>query len=282
MSEPRPNDHPCYVGEHGKFVKVHLPVGGSCNIHCRFCESGLEHDGMRADYPGRTVRTVTGDDAKTILERVKEHCGRVDVVGIAGPGDPLANWEAVKEIFDVAVEVVPEAKRCLSTNGVWLPDLIDEVTEIVNSITITVNALDPETAAEIYDRALTPEGEVLTGKEAAEWIVDRQEEAIDALKRERYVLKKVNFVLIPGVNEEEVERVAKRAADARFHVMNVIPLIPGGDMKDHRPPTCRELSKARDRADKYITVMRKCMQCRADVIHCHGKPRLIWELLEEA
>ncbi len=278
---PSPEEHPCYTGQHGKFVKMHLPVGGKCNIHCRFCESGLEHEGLRADYPGRTMKVITPEDASKILKRVKEECGRIDVVGIAGPGDPLANWDEVRAVFDVVADEAPEAKRCMSTNGVWLPEMLDDVLEVVHSITITVNALDPDVAALIYDRAVTLDGDLMEGEEAARWITERHEDCFDALSDVRYVLKKVNFVLVPEVNEGEVEKVAKRAAEAGFHAMNVIPLIPGGDMKDHRPPTCDEIAEARDRAERYLPVMRRCMQCRADVVHCHGHPRLIWELLEK-
>ncbi len=274
-------DHPCYTGEHAKFVKLHLPIGGRCNIHCRFCESGLEHEGQTADYPGRTVRTLSPEEVERLLRNARRECGRIDVVGIAGPGDPLANWDETRTALEIAAETAPEAKRCLSTNGVWLEQYLPELRRLVHAITITVNTLDPETAERIYDRAVNEDGETLTGPEAARWIVERQERALDLLSEERYLLKKVNFVLIPEVNEDDVEEVAKRAADAGFHAMNVIPLLPGGDLRDHRPPTCRELSRARDRAERYLPVMRRCRQCRADVLHCHGRPRLIWELLEK-
>ncbi len=278
---PDPSEHPCYTGEHAKFVKLHLPIGGRCNIHCRFCESGLEHEGQTADYPGRTLRTLTPDEIERLLRNARRECGRVDVVGIAGPGDPLANWKETRTALEITAETAPEAKRCLSTNGVWLERHLPELRRLIHSLTITVNTLNPDTAAHIYDRAVTEDGEVLTGSEAARWIVERQERALDLLADEPYLLKKVNFVLIPDVNEDDVEEVAKRAADAGLHAMNVIPLRPGGELKDHRPPTCRELSRARDRAERHLLVMRRCQQCRADVLHCHGRPRLIWDLLEE-
>lgn len=73
------------------------------------------------------------------------------VVGIAGPGDPLANPKQTFETFARLAEKAPDIKLCLSTNGLNLPDYVDRIKELnIDHVTITINAIDPEIGARIY------------------------------------------------------------------------------------------------------------------------------------
>jgi len=84
---------------------------------------------------------------------------------------------------------------------------------------------------------------------------------------------KVNTVLIPGVNNAHIARLAGRLAALGVRLMNVMPLIPGGHMRDRRAPTCDELRAARDACEAYLPQFRRCEQCRADIIRMPGAPR---------
>ena len=61
-------------------------------------------------------------------------------------------------------------------------------------------------------------------------------------------------------------------------LMNIMPLIPGGQMRDLDAPSCDELRQARRACEQEIPQFRKCEQCRADVIrfprsdHNHPDP----------
>jgi nitrogen fixation protein NifB len=44
------------------------------------------------------------------------------VLGIAGPGDPLANPQRTFETFRQLAEKAPDIKLCVSTNGLMLPN----------------------------------------------------------------------------------------------------------------------------------------------------------------
>jgi len=43
---------------------------------------------------------------------------------------------------------------------------------------------------------------------------------------------KINTVLIPGVNDNHVEEIARTTAEAGASMINLIPLIPQNEMKD--------------------------------------------------
>ena len=73
----------------------------------------------------------------------------ITVVGVAGPGDSLAN-EATFEFFEKINEVKPDLIKCMSTNGLLLPKYAEKIAELgVNTVTVTVNAVDPEILKEI-------------------------------------------------------------------------------------------------------------------------------------
>ena len=47
---------------------------------------------------------------------------QMTVLGIAGPGDPLANPERTFATFRRLTEQAPDIKLCVSTNGLSLPE----------------------------------------------------------------------------------------------------------------------------------------------------------------
>ena len=84
----------------------------------------------------------------------KARCGRIinvsSVVGVAGPGDSLANEETF-EFFEKMAEKHPDLIKCMSTNGLLLPKYADRLAELgVNSVTVTINAIEPDIAVDIY------------------------------------------------------------------------------------------------------------------------------------
>ncbi len=65
-------------------------------------------------------------------------------------------------------------KLCLSTNGLMLPDAVDRPVDVgVDHVTVTINTLDPEIAAQIY-AWLWLDGERYSGREAGELLIARQ------------------------------------------------------------------------------------------------------------
>ena len=65
------------------------------------------------------------------------------VLGIAGPGDPLANPQRTFETFRMLTEQAPDIKLCVSTNGLALPDCVDELAKHnIDHVTITINCVD--------------------------------------------------------------------------------------------------------------------------------------------
>lgn len=262
--------HPCFGGNHHKNGRIHLAVAPKCNIKCGYCTR--RHDCANESRPGVTSRILTPLEA---LERVRETMASkvlgpiIKVVGIAGPGDPLANEETF-ETFRLIGEEFPDLIKCMSTNGLLLPAKIDLLHELdLHSLTVTVNALDPAVGARIYGHILY-HGKRYTGVEAARILIANQ---LEGLKRAAgYGMTiKVNTVLIPGINEDQVPLIAQRVRELGAFVMNVMPLIPQADFADIVPASPEEMEVVRNANEKIIGQFKHCRQCRADAAGLIGQ-----------
>ena len=120
----RIQEHPCFSEKacHA-FGRMHLAVAPKCNIQCNYCQR--DYDCVNESRPGVTSRIVTPEEAVALVKQVLDEHKFIKVIGIAGPGDPLAN-EQTFEALRLVKEHFPETIRCISTNGLMLPERIDE------------------------------------------------------------------------------------------------------------------------------------------------------------
>ncbi len=258
--------HPCFNEEmHDKVGRVHVPIAPKCNIACNFCTRSLNTEEKR---PGVASCVMTPEEAMKHVNEVTKD-GPITVIGVAGPGDTLAN-DATFEFFEKTVKEKPDLIKCMSTNGLLLSKYADKIADLgINSVTVTVNAVDPEIGKEIYSFVVY-EGEVYKGKKAAEILLKNQLEGIEKITK-RGVIVKVNTVLIPGLNDEHIVEVAKEVKKRGASIMNVLPLIPLNKMKDYPRPDCEMMEKVRDEVEEILPVFRACTQCRADAFGIPGK-----------
>ena len=139
--------HPCFNEKmHDKVGRAHVPVAPKCNIFCNFCTRDINNE---EDRPGVAGCIMKPDDAIAHVNDVTAD-GPISVVGVAGPGDSLANEETF-EFFEKLAKEQPDLIKCMSTNGLLLPKYADRLAELgVNSVTVTINAIDPAIAENIY------------------------------------------------------------------------------------------------------------------------------------
>ncbi|HXV20270.1 MAG TPA: radical SAM protein [Desulfuromonadales bacterium] len=266
----RQSDHPCFGGDHSKAGRMHLPVAPGCNIKCGFCER--KFDCANESRPGVTSRVLSPEEGLERVNLVLRHPqigATMKVVGIAGPGDPLANPNTFRT-FRLVKAAHPQLTLCLSTNGLLLPEKVDEILELgVHSVTVTVNALTPETGAKVYEW-VNLHGRRLQGEEGAAVLLERQLEGIRAVVAAG-LLVKINSVYIPGVNDHETLPLAVKARELGATMMNILPVIPIGRFRDVEPPSEAVMEMVRNQAELILSQARHCKQCRADAVGLIGR-----------
>lgn len=258
--------HPCYSVEvHHQFARMHLPVAPSCNIQCNYCNR--KFDCVNESRPGVTSEVLTPALAFEKYRWVKEKIQELTVVGIAGPGDALADWQYTKQTIERIKAVDDSIVFCLSTNGLLLPEYAREIIDLgINHVTVTMNALDPAIGAKIY-KFVSYKGKRYEGTEAAELLCRNQLAGIKYLT-DHNVLVKINIVMVKGINDRHIPEVVRKVKELGVFITNIMPLIPapGSAFEEFPQTSMKEINEMRNLCQLDIQQMRHCKQCRADAI----------------
>lgn len=276
--------HPCFNAQARHSTgRIHLPVAEQCNIQCMFCNRRF--DCVNESRPGVTSTILSPTQALVYLDRVLQKVASLEVVGIAGPGDPFANPEATFATLELVRERYPEKTLCLATNGLCVVEYAEALEKLhISHVTITVNAVDPAIGARIYSWVrFGPK--VYRGREGAELLFRRQGEGISRLTA-LGIRVKINTVIIPGINDTHLGEIAACTAGLGAAIQNCIPLIPveGTPFGSLLSPSAEYMHILRSQAGKYLPQMTHCAHCRADAVGLLETPPApeLDRLLEEA
>ena len=270
-------NHPCYSEEaHHHYARMHVAVAPACNIQCNYCNR--KYDCSNESRPGVVSQKLTPEQAVRKVLAVASEIPQMTVLGIAGPGDALANPAKTFATFAMLQEQAPDIKLCLSTNGLALPDMVDEIFRYnIDHVTITINMVDAAVGEKIYPWIFYQHRRI-TGREAAKILAERQLLGLEMLTR-RGVLTKINSVLIPGVNDEHLIEVNRAVKERGAFLHNIMPLISEPEhgtyfgLTGQRGPTAQELKAVQDACMGGANLMRHCRQCRADAVGLLGEDR---------
>ncbi|WP_432459278.1 MULTISPECIES: nitrogenase cofactor biosynthesis protein NifB [unclassified Agarivorans] len=261
--------HPCFSKEGHQYARMHLPVAPACNIQCNYCNR--KFDCSNETRPGVVSKLLSPAMAAKRFAKVKQHVPETRVVGIAGPGDPLANPKATIASLKAIAAVDPDVHLCISTNGLALIDHLDKLLAVgVKHLTITINCIDAAIGEKIYPWVYFKQ-QRLRGRAGAQALIDQQllglEAAINA-----GMLVKVNTVLIPGINDQHIEALAMELGRYGAFIHNIMPLISDPahgtyfGLKGQAEPNKEQLNQARTLAGQSMQQMTHCQQCRADAV----------------
>lgn len=266
--------HPCYNSGAHEYARMHIPVAPKCNISCNYCSR--KYDCPNESRPGVTSEVLTPEQALLKYKEVKNKIPNLKVLGIAGPGDALANFEETKKSIELIKEYDPEVTFCLSTNGLMLPFFADELIRLgVSHITVTINTIDPKIGAKLY-REVNYLGQKLTGEEGAAVLLQNQLSGLRYLASKGIVCK-VNIVMVKGVNDEKIPDVVKKVKECGAFITNIMQMIPAPGSKFQQMPLVSqiELNDMRKKCEADLKQMYHCKQCRADAIGTLSQDRSI-------
>lgn len=268
MSETVRSGHPCFDKlAHFRVGRIHLPVAPRCNVKCAYCQRAVSR---RINRPGVTTVILTPTQALARTKEIVSADPSIKVVGIAGPGDALAN-ESTFETLSLVHKEFPEIKKCVSTNGLLLTDRLADLKSVgITSISVTVNAVDERVGRYFYD--LVCFEDKVYREEAFSILSTRQLQGIEAAVKHGIAVK-INTVLVPELNGEHLLEVAKTVVELGATLMNIMPLKPVGSMANYAPPNCLELEFIRAKCEVIIPQFRLCQQCRADAVGVPGKQK---------
>lgn len=265
-------NHPCFSAD-AKHTnsRMHVPVAPKCNVQCNYCNRS--YDCVAESRPGVTSTVLEPWQAERYAHELIAADASLSVVGIAGPGDALANAEATLETMRLIHATHPEVALCVATNGLALPQHADALADAgVSHVTVTVNAVDPDIGKWFY--AWIRDGKnVLRGRPAAALLWERQKEGIARLVA-RGVMVKINTIIVPEINDKHVGEIAATCKALGVTIHNCMAMVPvaGAEFADVPEPTAEEMAAARALAAVHLPQMEHCARCRADAVGRIGAP----------
>jgi nitrogen fixation protein NifB len=270
-------NHPCFSKDaHHHYARMHVAVAPACNIQCHYCNR--KYDCSNESRPGVVSELLTPEQAVKKTLAVAAEIPQLTVLGIAGPGDPLANPERTFATFAALTDKAPDIRLCVSTNGLMLPQHVEELCKYnIDHVTITINCIDPEIGAQIYPWIFW-EHRRIRGAKAAAILIAQQLKGLEMLA-ERGVLVKINSVLIPGVNDQHLAEVSRVVKEKGAFLHNIMPLIAEPEhgtffgLMGQRSPTADEPKAVQEQCANDMEIMSHCRQCRADAIGMLGQDR---------
>lgn len=262
-------NHPCFNCGASQNARIHLPIAPKCNIQCNYCVR--KFDCMNESRPGVVSAVLTPDEAVSRYMEVKDKMPNLTVAGVAGPGDALANFDEVRQTLQKIRKLDSNVIFCLSTNGLMLPFCVDELVALgVSHVTVTVNTVNAQTGAKIYDR-VNYFGKTYRGAEGAAILLKNQISGIRALT-DRGIVVKVNTVLLKGINETELPEIMRAVGECNCTIANIMQLIPvkGSKFEYMKLVSNFDLNRLRKECAKILPQMYHCRQCRADAVGTLG------------
>ena len=263
--EKKTATHPCYNQGAHQYARMHIPVAPKCNVSCNFCSR--KYDCVNESRPGVTSEVLTPEEALEKFKVVKSKVDNLTVLGIAGPGDPLANFDEVKKSLELIRKEYPETTFCLSTNGLMLPFHANELIELgVSHVTITINAVDPKIGGKIY-KWINYLGNNFTGEEAGAILLNNQLSGLRYLTA-KGIMCKINIVMIKGINDHHIPEIVRKVKEYGAFVTNIMRMIPveGSVFGNLSSVRNDELNEMRKKCEIDLKQMYHCRQCRADAI----------------
>ena len=261
--------HPCmHEAAHDQIARLHLPVAPRCNIHCRFCERKISSHGTCKNSPGTTSGILSPEQALITTKNFIAKWGKDSVVGVAGPGEPLANPETLETLALIRKEY-PSLHLCLCTNGLNLSDSLEAIKKLaITHLTVTINGVDPKVVAKLQPW-VQKNGNITIGKEGARILIESQLAGIKAATRSGIFIK-INTVVVPDINDTHVETIARTVKKLGAGLLNLMPVIPRGDLRKMDTPNQCYLKELKQKCKTIIPVFEKCKQCRADAAGIPG------------
>ncbi len=173
-----------------------LPVSRTCNARCLGCISLQGYESCEASHQRISFKPGKEEIVSLALRHLNEAPEAIMSFGQGCEGEPLTEYELIAESVRAIRAETGKGTINLNTNGSW-PERVREIVRSgLDSIRISLNSARPE----CYRAYYRPKGY------AFEDVV----ESI-ALSREMGLYTMVNYLVFPGISDQEAELEALRA-----------------------------------------------------------------------
>lgn len=308
-SSKRECRHPCFNNYDFHSAILHLPVASEDNVkylvegmqhHCvvnfqtstwkmsRQQESTPQESAQKESTQQESIRKENATQEMKLQKRTQEDVltpqeavdrfleirngiPNLTVAAISGPGEPLSDFEAVKETFQALRRINPELQLCLCTNGLLLPVYASHLISLgVNYVTVTVNTVYPETGARIYEQ-IAYLGRNYSGVEGANILIQNQIAGISYLAA-MGISVRMNIMIQKGINEDEIKDIVEVAKECGCKLTNILEPAAGNSYEANGLESYgrNELGALRRECEKIMPQSYFCKPCSPAAVETLG------------
>ena len=168
---------------------------------------------------------MTPTEAMAWLEQVERHDVAVARVECCGPGDPLAVPGRLFETMALLRRHYPEVAPEIATLGLSGEAHARQLADLgVRRVILLVDAVEPEAATKVY-AWVRPGTKTIPLPQAAAVLVEEQARAVTAFARLGMAVH-IQTTVCPGVNDGQVEAIARAMAALGAESMTLLPAHP--------------------------------------------------------
>ncbi|WP_457574161.1 NifB/NifX family molybdenum-iron cluster-binding protein [Desulfolithobacter sp.] len=219
-----------------------LPVAPRANNRIRFAPMAVV---SRAMLPGEAMNWLESKLGKGM---------EIRRITIDGPGDPLTDTGPTLEMLDLLQNLHPEMELSLTTLGLGAAQHARALADRgVREVTLLVDAVKTETAAKLY-AWIRPGRRTLPLTQSTALLVVEQSEAVETLVRHGIKVR-IQTTVYAGINDDQVEEIARRMAGLGASSMNLVPFAPrGGVQEGPEPMDEARLQRIRENCARFLEV----------------------------
>jgi nitrogen fixation protein NifB len=224
---------------------IHLPVAPRSTTRTRF------------SAPPDHSRCLAVTEALELLERrMEEKNGRISMVALCGPGDPLATPDITFEVMHGIRRRFGELPIGMLTAGIGSGGLAGDLARSgLGYVEMNVEGVRREILEKLF-AWIRPGSRTVQLREAAELLLQEQRSGVSALKFHGIAVS-IQTTLYPGLNIDHVAKISGEMMELGADSISLTPYSPEpGAEVDLEPPSAKAVAEAICRAEANLPVVR--------------------------
>ncbi|XPV75144.1 MAG: NifB/NifX family molybdenum-iron cluster-binding protein [Desulfovibrio sp.] len=243
-------DHPCFNNASRQSgIRLHLPIAPRSNY--------------RIKYSAEQTRgyAISAEEALLLLDRtLADKTRKLEMVGITGPGDPLAEPAVLFRVLGMVRAKYPDLPLCITTVGIGVELHIEELKALnLSHVNLLVDCVEPDVAEKLY-AWIRPSARTVPLSVASCVLLKEQTRAVSALCKAGIPVK-VNTTVYSTKNADHVEDIAAVMAGLGADMMAVNAHRELDVATDLPALSTSEFMQIRTDAERYLPLVSACKSC---------------------
>lgn len=249
----------------------HRPVCGSSRthkpnavVHLPVCPQMVARTRFSPPTPLQSHCLLIPEAIELLRQEIEKRKGKVTMVALSGPGDPLATPEITLYAIQEILKQFPGLSIGLRTLGMNSKELAPDLAQAgVEYVELQVDGVRTEILEKLY-AWIRPGQKTLKISEAAKMLIKEQLGGVAALKFHDITVS-ISSTLYPGYNIDHLPKLCAEMMEVGADSISLLPYIPEpGTEVDLAVPTADAFEQTCRKVEKYLPVVQPLLATQTD------------------